>query len=412
MNRTLWLSLAVVFAFICVASPSWAQYVLTTPPSPQANGRAGIYTSSSTDDPLAALSNPALLGFQAERNRLMVGFYPERTRWNYYGPAQNGYSSRAVQFGLDQKTLQTYFHWNIPLSVGLGYQEAYWKNSYGSYSASYYERSQATNLAAALHYRCLQAGVGLNYRTADLHSGYRTGHPTSVDLGVYIQSPLDRLIYRDDPAAGGSTIRLRPFCTVAGSYVLANDGKSLSIPNYGGYGNSYTAFPLPRLAKMGLSVSGGLRAAHPTQHSWQVLSVDMGIEAVDDLVEYTPSGRYQSALGNIHPVSTLLFGKGDVGLVLRKGFEVGLGEAFFYRWGNTTGDHDQTSLLGTSEGYGVHLSGLMKALTWNMVWNYRVLDFVTQHLDLQYEQSTLQYESPYLSKNKATYQQLTLLWKY
>lgn len=419
MTRTLWLSLAVVFALLCNC-PLWAQTTLTSPFSPQAIGRAGIYTSAETDDPLAALSNPALLGFQAERNRFMASFFPAHASWKTYGP-QIGYTARSLQIGFDQKFLQRYFHWKTPLSFGIGYEEAYFdlgethhydENAHDLGYFESYERSQGVDLAAALHYRYLQAGLGLSYRfTALRYMAPVSDHAVSSDIGLYLQSPLDRLVNKHPAVGDGNSTKFRPVCTAAFGYVLANAGPTYQIHSSGSQ-SSTVRVALPRTAKMGLNLATAIRASRSPQDSLNLISFDMGIEAQDDLVKHWTSPEYQNPIGNIHPISTLLFGKSESGVVIRKGFEVGVIEAIYYRWGNVTGAQDSDwPWHDTTDGFGMRLGGILKLTTWAADAPHgKVIDLITRHFDLQYDQSTIHQENSLT--DGITYKQFSLLWKY
>jgi hypothetical protein len=421
MHRTLWLGLAVVFAFFS-NNPLWAQTVLTADFSPQAVGRAGVYTSSATDDPLAAIANPALLGLQADRNRFMAAFYPAPATWNSDWHDAPGYTARAAHVGFNRNFLHSYFRWTTPLSFGIGYQESYlnlhkinWTDEQGHFigSSDAYERSQGINLAAALHHKYWQLALGLSYRFSALkYVSVQADHAASANFGVYFQSPLDQLIPRNNPVVDDGAISLRPVCTAGFSYVFANVGPS------------YTAHPtrddpttlrqaLPRTAKMGLNLSGGLRAFRGPRDSLDLMSFGMGIEATDLLVKDYQYPAYQNPIGNIHPVSTLLFGKGEVGVSLHKGFEAGLLEALYYRWGNMSGEDGISWPVysGTTEGFGIRLSGLLKIMSHSSDFPHgKVTDAIARHFDLQYDQSTV--HVPSSTADGMTNKQFSLLWRY
>ena len=53
---------------------------LAIPPSPQANGMAGVYTSMGNDDPLAPLSVPSVIGLMGERTQSSSSILSERRR--------------------------------------------------------------------------------------------------------------------------------------------------------------------------------------------------------------------------------------------------------------------------------------------------------------------------------------------
>jgi hypothetical protein len=323
-------------------------FVLNAPMSPEANGTAGLYTSSNTDDPLAPISNPALLGLMAERNRLMVGFYPQRMSWGVLPRPEGGYdftmthSARSLYLGFDRATLDKYFKTNLPLSFGIGYQEVYYNmgeldgvDPSGNVISHYhsYERSRGYTMSAAAHYRYVQASIGLGQRFTTLNYPIGVGaiHLTSSDLGLYVQSPLERLFYKRDLVSDGRALYVRPFCTPAVSYALMNLGSRYMFPT------TDIRQPPPREAKLGWNVSAGAHAAHPVSgQDWRLISVAYGVEAEDALVA-RDGYHYQGLFGDIRPGTNLLLGKRNDGVLLRQGFEIGVAELVYYRSGASHG---------------------------------------------------------------------------
>jgi hypothetical protein len=402
MNAKLCLAGPVVLVYLFLARGLCAQDFLNAPPSPEANGRAGIYFSGDTDDPLAPLSNPALLGLMAERNHLMAAFYPQRANWeqlNAWGPASGGeYSSRAILVGYNRAKLG-----HSHFSLGLGYQEVYLDR----YRA--YDNTRGVSASAALHYREMQLAAGINFRSG-------ANYTNVFDLGLFYQILLDRAFSERNLSYARDGIAPRPFGTLSIGYVMRNLGSTVPGPRTDEQ-TFVSPVPLPRRATLGFALQTGLHAAHPLSDDWQILSLSVGIEAEDNLVHYlSPFGyggdwNYKGMLGNINPAINLILGKSDDISGLKKGFEFGLAEAVYLRWGSVA---DDGWYLGGSntQGFGVHLAGFFKFATLDdQVLTNKISGYVARHIDIQYNQSTRHDHHPN-PLDGLTYHELALLFKY
>jgi hypothetical protein len=401
-----------------------AQEVLLMPPSPQANGRAGVNLPGDFSDPLSPITNPALLGLMAEHNRLMVGFFPARAKWSMLeGDSPIGYSSRAVQLGFDHQSIGSGSEWHIPLSIGVGYVETNLDLGEGivvdengrmmGTSHHSYERAQGLDLGLGLNYRLWQAALGFTHKLVTERYVIEPYHTYfSSDVGLYVQSPLERFFYRSGPTYESGHVRLQPFCTAAFGYSVANLGPRQR------YGDNVITDPLYRTANMNLGGVVGLYAAHPVEADWKLLSVGAGVQTRDLLIN--GDGNYKMLSGDIHPVRNLIAGKGNNDLGMYKGFEFGLAQTFYYRYGRASDDHFYWRGTDT-QGYGVSLSGMLQLAEFCPKFRSDpTASTLARHLDIRFDYSSRNDHSPNPSNgdpyeqmlNSIIFRSISLNWRY
>lgn len=399
-----------------------AQDFLNMPSSPEANGRGEIFPSTDTDDPLAPLSNPGFMGFLAERNRVMVGFYPTHSSWKLpegWGiPANLGYAGRTLAIGFDQTTLQKYFGMSSPLSFGFGYQETKYdygesryrddqNNLLGVYNP--YERAIGFSIGAGYHGRILQAGLGLNHKYITMdYTPNGVTHTTSSDFGLVIQSSVEKLLWGNN-----STRTWQPTITPMISYVLANVGPMVYYGDDDIYGS-----PLPRRSAVGLNLSLGLRTTYFAKARVPLLSISFGEQVGDDdLASYSHSGGYyyKNPFGDLQPFNDLVLGKPHPQVARKQGIEISLLETAYLRWGHIKHDirSNSSSYEYTSSGYGIRLAGLLKILeTESNLALSPFFDRLLHHIDLQYHYGTQHADPKYNTVSSGiSYHEIALLWR-
>jgi hypothetical protein len=396
-----------------------AQTILYMPSSPEAIGRGGMYFSTNTDDPLAPMSNPGLLGFQVERNHLTVGFYPSKVSWLPYDSYYNdlelfyGYSGRAVSFGIDRSTMSRLLHSKNRFSLGLGYQETAYSYSYYRYFYSNNSRSEAKekvktiNIGLGYHGEFLQAGIGMNVKTVDVNWFDNKTKFSANDFGLVLQSHLERAFWNNDSARDW-----KPFITPLIGYTLSNVGGQFR------YDGSDNGQPLPRKYALSLNLSTGLKSQVFGKGDLDVIAVAVGEQIGDNLIEDNYRERMQlfnnpqdhqrnyyhkNPFGNLQPLNDFVLGKPHPWVSRQQGIEIALLETGYLRWGHVSTSYNYTYSYYSSEGghysagfyvrekystngFGLRLSGLLKILTAKQeVSKSSVISFLTHHLDLQYQ---------------------------
>jgi len=382
----------LVLVFTVLAGSAAAQELLMMPPSPEANGRAGVYFSGDSHDPLAPISNPGLLGLMANHDRLLVSAYPARAKWSVFDMKPFGYSSRSVQLGFDQRAMQRFLRTSLPLSFGFGYQETNLdlgdlrfvdENGHetGTGGKSY-ENTRGFDMAVGLNYRRFQAGLGFTHKLTTMHWGSPDDYSNfASDVGAIVQARLERFFYHTDPVFENGQFRAQPFGTVSLGYTVANLGPKLRLKD------SFRADPLERTATMSLGGEIGLKAAHPVEADWRLVSFGAGVQTRDLLIAHDGE-HYKSLLGDIHPLRNLVLGKGNDQLGMYTGFEVGILETFYYRVGRAHDDNFYWRGTDT-EGYGFSLGGLLKLAELSpRVRAGGIASVLARHLDLRLDYSS------------------------
>ncbi|HEY3296594.1 MAG TPA: hypothetical protein VGL38_14280 [bacterium] len=377
----------LVLTYVLLLSSAWAQSVLTMPVSPRAIGRAGVYTSADNADPLAALSNPGLLGILAGHNRLMAAFYPQQTHYGWRDPYYGEYhvSSRVVQLGLNESAL----HWKLPVSIGIGYHESVLDILFPSdvgHEAEFnpHADSKGFSIGVGAHYAGIELGLGFNEKKYTSMWGHGERF-TSSDYGVFVQAPWHtRLPYAPEPATAEG-LAWTAFLTPSAAYSLLNAGSRYG-PNQ----------EMPeRTARQSFALATGINARHPAGGEWRVLSLEGGIEGEDLLIDDSDVShiRYQNGFGDIDPVNDLLLGQSNALITKRTGYEISIGELFYLRGGHYAPARIWRSVHASTDvsryetdGYGFRLSGCLKALTLlPTVRENRAVSYIAQHLDVQYD---------------------------
>jgi hypothetical protein len=396
---------------------------LQLPPSPQANGRSGVYLPSGHSDPYGPISNPGVIGLMARDNVLTWGFYATKTDWlpSFHIPDLT-YSSYAVNFGLSQELVSKWAGRQIPISLGVGFNEIYinmgespWTDDLGNYLGSFrtWERCNGISFGMGVDF-VLRAGIGMTNKTADSHlvdSGV-AGPPSAKakadleDWGYVVELPLVEAVSRVSGKRLLEKDGLRAELTPAFAYAKQNIGGKVR------YTRSSQADPVPRTAVAEVSIGVQLTYTAAALGTWQVLSVEAGTRGESDLF-YRDDNRvshYSSGnLGDINIWNDLVRGKTNRDLFNMKGWEVNLFESLAFRGGRFE-DH-VGKIFNNSEGFSLRTAGLFKYIKHTTPHLSPAMMFIADHLDLQYHFSKFYGDEDEDTWAGTRYEQVSVLFK-
>lgn len=422
MRRTIGgivLGLVVVLGF---ANDTTAQNLIDRTVSPQAYGRAGVYTYEGNDDPLAPLNNPAYLGLLSEHNRYMGTMYTHPSRLGIWTPDVK-ISARALNIGFDHRTIQRYFKIKLPLSVGFGYQEAFLdmgkvvkvdENGRTIGETDAFDRSRGLGIGAAMHGTCWLFSVGLATRYYNYEGSSQSTDYWGNDFGAILQFDLARVVDPHRSLFPATQRRLQPLCVASVGYSALRVGGKYFYTDQTGASHWY---PQNRTGRLFLNLTGGLSIYHPIADHLQIITAGMAIEGIDNLSTYRNSHyEYRNPIGNMHVFDDLILGHANNDIGKAKGFEFTIAELFSFRSGSA---EEEWYIPYNTEGYGVQLNGMLKILCYNRDLNCsQTLQYLVKHVDIQYnwsvhrerERDNLYYGGQSVLDN-VTFESIVLLWK-
>ncbi|MCB1059845.1 MAG: hypothetical protein KDB65_06430 [Calditrichaeota bacterium] len=393
--RTTFLALTLALttsAFADYASNYWFALL---PPSPAANGRAGIFLGPEDADPFAAWANPGLLGLMAQTQNVSAGFYPNRTKWS---PGEGGYwnlnqtfSARAVFAGLPISTTSVHEKW---LPIGISYTEQRFdEGEYHFYNAEgmefgtasdWYDVARGLHVGLATQNSLWRFGAGAGGTQLYSHLPwieaneltYKDLSSIGIDAGLWLDNNAVASANRLFKFSIPRSISLRPSL----GFSFANAGPSAR------FDSDSPQFPLPRMARVSMGLSAAYELERPDGKPLKFVSVDFAATSEDDLVKFDDEGdvSYQFPPGDINPLRDVLFGKRNDELVQRHGFEIGFLEILTYSRGSFINDY-QRALTVKTEGWGASLRGVLNMV--NLASHHKSLDWLARHVDLRYYQS-------------------------
>ena len=309
MRDTLLVLTLLVLSLLAIALPAAAQQpvftalpVLEIPASPSLGGAA---VGRLSDDPRAALQNPALLGLSAGSVRQATAVTPGAA---WYG--EQSMSLASASLGVE---------WGR-VDLGLGVSQ-------GTLGADARTLADGTDYDPTDRYRALSAGLATRgpvrlalgatarYVTttdAPRWNGQRyTVHNLrgmTADLGVAVSA--DVMALAGAPSLGA----LRPSLDVTAGYAQSHLGGTV---RYAGYEQQ----SLPRTATLGWSAVGGLDLA-----ALRLVEAEVAVQADQSLVrDEAGTTRYDWAVGSLPPTAALL-GTGGERTTGRRGVRVELAE--------------------------------------------------------------------------------------
>lgn len=388
---------------------AWSQGATAVPfllisPSPEANGMAGTSVAVQRADPLGAVFAPAQVGLASFSTGVTGSFYPTRTDWlpQLSIPDLNT-TAWAIQGGV---LLNDFIDVPVRLGLGVAYHRVDFNlgkfvttspgNPAGVAYYDSYENASGVTIGVGCEY-LVRLAFGYTFRSIKSHlspigtemeQGPAEADVSAHDYSGYLLLPVVDLV---DAATGGDAQlygRLRPFADLSVGIAMNNLGDKVA------YMGASQDDPLPRTAREGVAVAGGLRL-----QGWEVAGATWSREGEDLLVVRAFDGtwEYQSGFGDLEFGHNVLAGHSSENIGLRTGWELRMMEFFTYR----EGGYRQESLNYETRGITLQLAGVLKGvalLAGNEAPPW--LLFARDHVDLQYHQSEYASESSPLANTK------------
>jgi len=392
--------------------------------SVEANGMGGAAATAPSTEALSLTVNPGQLGYFSLANTFSASIYAPKSEllpgMVYYAPGvfHETMSASAVCAGFNlQNTLSLPFS----ASVGIGYSKT--DIDFGLMlltsstspqvlaSFSQVDRYDAFSIGLGAEY-LVRVGVGVSFKSIDSRipligsspPSELIANPSAHDFGVLLDIPVDSLVSRfsGNRLTIGQTFR--PMLDISAAYVRSNVGGDVR------YGAGGQADPLPRTALSGFGIRTGL-ITRAGNSDCRLITLGLVRQAEDVLVIRHDDGTYdyKSGLGDLSIGQNLIVGRATDYVLVRKGWEIGVGDVVFVRGGSALGDgfDYQTS------GYTVSLGGLVRllevadrSLTGNS-W----IAYLGEHFDVQYHSATYTATSESVSSmmNGTSFKELCLV---
>lgn len=386
----------------CAAQGESAVPFLLISPYAETNGMGQASVAMFTDDPLAAIDNPAHLGMQSLRNYFSSGYNYNRLLPGFQ-QSNLWYRTFAFNAGMNQRKL---FGIEPEMAFGMGYSRIYenlgdFIAQQGGQTFTAYETADQYTFGVGIDY-WIKASAGITFK-----------HILS-DLGVYYGSgPVPwRLTATDDAYDYGllvdvpcvevfSRLRGEPFQVSRYWSPIFNFRLGFANNNLGNNGVVYIdrahPDPLPRYARIGIGFNLGILYKND-KVEWRPVSFRWTIEANDILVRRYPEvvdtltqqvlrdsyWEYQGGLGDINFFDEVILGRANTQTIKKKGWEITIGGLFSWRGGRFEEDPNHGNRRFSTMGLGFRTPGITKLIE---VGN--VLGFILKHVDIQYDHSEL-----------------------
>jgi len=392
--------LLLIFAENLAAQGESAIPMLYFNPSPKLNGLGMTGTSLPNDDPAGFYYNPAQLGYISQTNNISLQEYPSNVNWAPNALFFNTIKYRNTSFNIGynfNKLLN-----GLNLSAGFGYIHS--KFDFGNfyitgpdspnplYSIDEYDQYDAYGFGVGIDY-FVQFNIGITYKNilsqlaGYTETGVRTfdAKGSVVDYGLLLTVPVTKLIEPNLQFPLFEDIPAFPYLNLSLGYSISNVGKDIY------YIDPAQADPLPRTARLGYTISTGLKV-EINNSIIKAISYDFTVDADDYLVKidpYTYNHSYQGLLGDIQIGRNLIGLKSDDNVVVHKGHNINLFETVSFQIGRFDG---RGYYQEKSSGIGMQTKGiftLLKNVSKNTIFN-----FIADHLDIQYYSSKLFTDSP------------------
>lgn len=348
-------------------------------PSANQNAMAGAFTGLANTEAFCGFYNPALLGYFGSSYNFAV--QQSRADWlPGFSFSETTVEDDGLQLGYNLEKF------SLPLSVGLSLDQFklnlgknVWTDENGNVLGTYYSQEWYNALRFGLTYDWLvQTSIGIGYKHATSDLVYSRYGPVKRDAdvwdwGIHVNVPLLRLILENH---SGYDQKFKPFLDLGLGMVNENIGGEVI------YIDKNQADPLPRQAKMGFSVAGGL---HMKIIGLQMCAFKIfwSSEANDLLIKSNGlSKTYQTFPGDIDIFKNILRARGDEKVINRSGFGIDLLGTFQITAGRFAGFGYYN--IGT-EGYRLRSATLFRLLS-GMVDNDS-LRLLLDHVDFQYARS-------------------------
>jgi len=395
------LVLALIFNSVAIipyaSSQSEAALLfLLIQPSLRANGMAGTSVASAEHDPLSVSFNPAHLGLATLSRSFQFEFYPSKTNWlPQFNIEGLNFDAKSFLIGYKFK-----IHNRIPASIGAGYTRVFLNlgtqnitsetspEIIGVFQSS--EHADIFSLAMGADFG-VKIGLGFNYKRiesnlAAIGAGAEIRasqvNVNAYDFGLIAHLPLletfSKLTHRDTKISE----RFRPFLLPGFGYSISNVGGKII------YINAAQADPLPRVARMAVSVNTGISYSNE-EISFRLVDFEWSSEALELLVNRSPSGSitYDSWFSKIGLFDNVFTGNSKPGIEVSRGWELNILELISLRHGR----HEDPggAVFYDTDGFGLRSTGVFKIA---FIVNPRlksnsILSFMGSHVDVQFNTS-------------------------
>jgi hypothetical protein len=364
-------------------------------PSPKLNGLGMTGTSLPNEDPAGFYYNPAMLGYISQNNTISFQMYPSKVNW--LGFNFLSYENKSFNIGYNLKNLLG----GLNLSAGFGYIHS--KMDWGKfiftgpdsptplysppYSVDTFDQFDAYGFGVGIDY-FVQFNVGISYKKIisqiprDNYDSPEAidANISTLDYGMLLTIPVTRLVSPVIQFPILENILASPYLNLSLGYAQLNVGNELY------YIDRSQTEPLPRTARLGYTISSGINIKLNSS-TIKAIGYEFTVDADDDLIEtdpYTYTHSYQGFLGDIKIGRNLIGLKSDNNVVVHKGHNVNLFETISFQIGRFDGRGYYND---KSSGIGIQTKGIFTLL--KTFTNNNVLNFIADHLDIQYYSTTL-----------------------
>jgi len=393
-----------LFAGRIYAQSDAAELSLYLNPSPKLNGMGITGSSLPNEDPAGFYYNPAQLGYISQTNNISYQFYPSNVNWQGFN--SSNYRNTSINIGYNFEKLLN----GLNLSAGFGYIHSELVNhsfpmqvpGFPIPNYTIDDKFDSYGFGLGFNY-FIQLNIGITYKNiSSLVLGGEASLPytkynSAVDFGLLLTIPVTKIVRTNLQFNLPGEIPALPYFNFSMGYAQLNNGHEID------YFIASGTEPLPRIARLGYSISTGLNI-EINNSNIKALSYDFTVDADDYLVETNPDAfvhSYQGFLGDISIGRNLISLKSNEKVIVHIGHNINFFETISFQIGRFDGRGYYNE---KSSGIGFQSKGiltLLKGFTQNSIFN-----FVADHLDIQYYSSKLFAESPYETNFKG----ISIVW--
>ncbi len=354
--------------------------ILTTSPSAKLNAMAGLGVALPTGDAYGQFYNPAQVAYAARRANFSIHFLPGGQ--NLSGNSKPELKSSAASLGYQLRGRDE----KRSVSLGIGYVnsdldlgEIFFTDSLGNIRQSAVRNENYYSITLGLGFTYfIDIHLGLTHKWITTNPGFVQISQTQIaraidnlgtwDYGFMLTAPLHRWIFSQ-----AKDKKLRPMLDFSLGYSKSNTGGEVK------YNEFIPDLPLPRTARLGYSIRGGLGITYERK-KFQAFEAYFSVEANDILV--TRDGNnfsYQGFLGDIDVSKHIIKARGDDNVTSRVGYGLELFETVYLAGGFYEGaGFDQTQTFG----FGIRTKGVFRLFQKKYTKN--AFSFIFDSMDFQY----------------------------
>ncbi len=365
---------------------------LNFPLSGETNALGGAAVSFVSKNPLAAITNPALLGLSSLKPIFSTSFSPQTptsTTFPYY--SDGSLSALGVNLGYPLNNV-----WDINalrVGVGVGYSSLNYSflplNTLGPEPINR-ESDVVSGITAGIGLDYLvKFGLGYKYKWVSIKDASFPAHSlTSEDFGALLDVPVDRVISNLEHIPALISGDLQPELNVTCGYAERNTSNDYVFGSV-----------LPKQSALGLDLEVGLKT-EVANHLWRLISLRILRQANANMVSEDSSlavnqegdtsitfrDSYRRGFGNFLFSRNLIVGRPGGVVGISKGWQIGLGQLIYLRDGSVTNPGYPTY---TTFGWGASTKGLIRLLVF-VHWLYpsqSLTQFLLTHFDLEFDYS-------------------------